>query len=377
MGQVYFKPVAVFVDSNCYSACETFASQMQDHQIGTVFGEDQATGGGGANTYSLNEIIDDFGGDNGPYKKLPNGQNISFAFREAFRGGVYNGIHIENMGVKSDRISAPSMSDLFNATNDQLLVLQKYLKSESPKFTSKIMLANEERMDFVLNKRGQFKATWIDTTALDFKIDGKVIETRAIAKSASNALITLPTTIATNKVTQGRLDILGYNEAKRVWRKVLNYRVVPESKIITLNQILKVNLNQAGDLALYTHNTLAKNGWNISDDSLYLGNGSSYVDMSQAEASLFVTLPKANYQLNFDATIKTESLDPMKVIAVYKGREIILLDNLSGDLPFANYTADLAQFSGKAIEIRFVFQSDPETTDKGITIKNISLTPKN
>ncbi|MGZ3789689.1 MAG: S41 family peptidase [Bacteriovorax sp.] len=379
IGQVYFKPVAVFVDSGCYSACETFASLVQDFKVATVFGEDASTGGGGANVYNLNEMIADFGDmDTGPFKKLYHGQNISFAFRESFRGGINKGVHIEDAGVKADRLAPPSMSDLFNATNDQLLVLQKFLKKESPKYTSNIFLANEERHDFFINKKAKFSASWNNTTSMEFKKGGKSLETRSITSKGTNVDVGLPKSVATDKVGQGRLEILGANAGARVWRKILNYRVIPESKIIAINQNLNISLKDERDVALYTHNTLKKNGWNISDDSLYLGNGSEYANLSHAEASLFITMPKANYELKFDASVKTEaSLDTLKVIAVYQGTEVVLVDKLSGDIPMTRYEVDLSQFSGKAIEIRFVFESDEGTTDKGITIKNISVSQVN
>ncbi len=379
IGQVYFKPVAVYVDSNCYSACDTFSAQVQDHKSATVFGEDKTTGGGGANVFSLNEMLEDFeqyGVDSAPFKKLPNGQNIIFAFRQAFRSGVNEGKLIENAGVTVDRISAPNMTDLFNSNNDQIMVLQKFLGQETSKYTSKISLKNEERQDFLINQKAKLIASWKDTSGMEFKIDGRVREARATRKDAEKSVIALPALIETNKVGEGRFEILGTNKDKRAWRKVINYRIIPEGKVIGLNQSLKVNLKDNQSLALYTHNTLKQDGWNISGNSLYLGDGSSYTDMVHAEASLFVTLPKANYELKFAAEVKIEKdLDKMKVIAVSNGVEVVLIDKLSGDLPMQNYKVDLSQFNGQSVEIRFVFESDPETTDKGILIKNIVLSP--
>lgn len=379
LGQVYFKPVAVYVDSNCYSACDTFAAHVQDHKVATVFGEDQTTGGGGANVFSLNEVLEDFeqyGVDSGPFKKLPNGQNITFAFRQAFRSSANQGKLIEDVGVTVDRLSSSNMTDLFNSNNDQILVLEKFLGQESKKYTSNIFLANEGRQDFLINKKPNLIASWNETTGIEFKVDGRVREARAIKAQAEKTAITLPDVIETNKISDGRFEILGSNKDKRVWRKVINYRIIPESTVIGLNQSLKINLKDNQSLALYTHNTLKQDGWNINGNSLHLGDGSYYSDMAHAEASLFVTLPQANYELKFDASVKIEKdLDHMKVIAVSNGKEVVLIDKLSGDLPMQNYKVDLAQFNGQAIEIRFVFESDPETTDKGITIKNISLTP--
>jgi C-terminal processing protease CtpA/Prc len=47
LGQAYIKPVAVFTNARCYSACEIFAANMKDNKIAIIFGEDRNTGGGG------------------------------------------------------------------------------------------------------------------------------------------------------------------------------------------------------------------------------------------------------------------------------------------------------------------------------------------
>lgn len=378
LGQVYFKPVAVYVDAFCYSSCDTFAAHAQDNKSATVFGEDQTTGGGGANVYSLNEMLEDFeqyGVDSAPFQRLPNGQNISFAFRQASRSGFNAGKLIEDAGIKVDRLSPPHATDLFNSNNDQIEVLEKFLALETKKYTSNMFLANEDRQDFRLNQRAKISASWNDTTGMEFVIDGRVREARATRPSAVNASITLPDLIETKEISDGRFEILGSSKDKKVWRKVVNYRIIPENTNIAINQTLKVNLNDSKSLGLYTTDTLKKDGWNISENSLHLGNGSYYSDDTNAEASLFVGLPKANYELNFEASIKTEETDYMKVVAISGGREVVLIEKLSGELPMQSYKVDLAQFNGQSVEIRFVFESDPELNFEGITIKNISLTP--
>ncbi len=377
-GQIYFKPIAVFTSSACYSACETFSSLIQDNKLGTIFGEDATTGGGGANTYSLNEMLEDFrnGADTGPFKKLPYGQNITFAWREGVRGGINKGLHIENAGVKSDRLSSPAMSDLFNKTNDQLLVLQKFLKEESLKYTSNIYLADEDRQDFEVGSKPDFTASWNDTNTFIFKLNGKVIESRNVTLDSKDEVIAYPAIVTTDKVAQGRLEMQGLKDNSSVWRKILNYRVVPKSRALAPNESWTLNLNQTGDVSTYAVNTPAKDGWHISADALYLGNGTSYGNDSIAEASIFVTLPSENYQLHFDAVIETETTDILQVIAVSEGTSTVLINNLSGDIPLTHYKADLNQFANKAVELRFVFKSDPELTFKGITIKNLMVRPR-
>jgi hypothetical protein len=47
IGQAYLKPVGVFNNGNCYSACDLFSANMQDNGVATIYGEDRFTGAGG------------------------------------------------------------------------------------------------------------------------------------------------------------------------------------------------------------------------------------------------------------------------------------------------------------------------------------------
>lgn len=377
-GQIYFKPIAVFTSSACYSACEVFSSLIQDNKLGTIFGEDVTTGGGGANTYSLNELLGDFGDSvsTGPFKKLPNNQNISFAWREGVRGGINKGRHIEDAGVKSDRLSPPAMSDLFNRTNDQLLVLQSFLKDESPKYTSNIYLENEYRQDFEIGSIPSFTASWNDTNTFVFKKNNKVVEIRNMSSSANDLALAYPATVSTNKIGQGRFEVQGLKDNSPVWRKVLNYRIIPKSRVLSLNQSWELNLNQPGDISTYTVSTPAKDGWHVADNSLHLGDGTAYGNDANVEASIFVTPLSDNYQLDFDAVIDTESSDILQVLAIVDGQTTVLIDKLSGNIPLTHYKADLRPFANKPVEIRFSFKSDPAVTLKGISITHLMLTPQ-
>ncbi|KAH9271549.1 hypothetical protein BASA83_006156 [Batrachochytrium salamandrivorans] len=122
-GQVYFNPVGVYTNGACYSACETFAAQIQDHSIGTIFGEDETTGGGGASvlssddSYFTNRPLE-YSVD--PFMKKLTGKNsgqtfytkITVGVRQLVRSGKYAGQLIEDNGVKSDVIVRPIIADI-------------------------------------------------------------------------------------------------------------------------------------------------------------------------------------------------------------------------------------------------------------------------
>lgn len=367
LGQAYFKPVAVFVNSKCYSACEVFAAQIQDHNAGIVFGEDTRTGGGGANVYNLNKILEEtFAQTNpAPFQRLPNDQDIQFSFRQTLRIGKSAGVLIEDQGVKADLLSPMSHTDIFNATNDQLLVLQKHLSQLSPLYTSKIIFDSQERYDLRINQAPLINASWEDTTNFKFKQNGTVIETREVDLNSSGSLL-LP--VDASKISDGRIEMLGSKEEALVWRKILNYRVIPETKVIT------ETTNLINDVALYSVISTKENGWHRQGDELIIGNGINYQSLTESEASVFVTIPQTGGLLNFDAKIDLEeNFDFLRIVAISEGQKIELHSPLTGNIPERKYQIDLSALAGREVEIRFSFKSDEETKDKGITLKNLQI----
>ncbi|KAJ3079083.1 hypothetical protein HK102_004041 [Quaeritorhiza haematococci] len=109
-GMAYFKPVAVWNNGNCYSACDIFSASMQDFQAGPIFGEDKQTGAGGANVVALNTYL----ADNLPvvFEKLPNGQDMRVSWRQIVRNGKNEGKLIEDLGVFADQTFRPTIADL-------------------------------------------------------------------------------------------------------------------------------------------------------------------------------------------------------------------------------------------------------------------------
>jgi C-terminal processing protease CtpA/Prc len=106
---VYFKPVAVLNNANCYSACELFSAAMQDTRGAFIFGEDPQTGGGGANVLThrfFMQVLPEV------FQKLPHGQNMNIGWRQTVRFGVNEGKLIEDTGVVADFVVRPRTEDL-------------------------------------------------------------------------------------------------------------------------------------------------------------------------------------------------------------------------------------------------------------------------
>ncbi|KAH9270753.1 hypothetical protein BASA83_007115 [Batrachochytrium salamandrivorans] len=68
--------MGVLNDARCYSSCEVFSGAIQGHGAGTIFGEDERTGGGGAAVLKLDPFLI-------PQTPLPNTQYDRIAERLA------------------------------------------------------------------------------------------------------------------------------------------------------------------------------------------------------------------------------------------------------------------------------------------------------
>jgi hypothetical protein len=100
IGQVYHGPVVLMTDSFTYSAAEMFAAGFQDHGIGKILGENQRTGGGGANAWDHPDLLKNLGPEPGlRVKRLPRDATMRLAMRRCARR---NGEPIEDIGVRCD-----------------------------------------------------------------------------------------------------------------------------------------------------------------------------------------------------------------------------------------------------------------------------------
>jgi C-terminal processing protease CtpA/Prc len=365
IGQFYFKPIAVFTDGYCYSSCDMLSAHMQDFGAATIFGERESTGGGGGNVFTLSSFMGYMNGNHGPFKELPYGQNFYFAFRQTTRSGKNAGKLIENVGVKADIINFPTMEDLMNFDIPQILKMSKHLAAKAHDYTSWVEMS-EARQDYEIGSTPSAELAWQDTSVIKFSSQEKVIGASNVSNSSPSESVLIP--VDTSKVKSDRLDLTGSFNEKDVWRKVLNYRVIPLSKTVSAPLMIR-----SQDLSLFTTSTALVDGWQVNGDNLVLGTETGYQDDVNAEASLFIT-PTSAMMLAFTALIKTEAdCDFFSVVVVSEGEETVLLGPVSGNFPLQEYKYDLSAFAGKKIEIRFKFTSDSGTIAEGITLQNIGV----
>jgi len=104
IGQIYQgRGVALLIDSLTYSAADIFSAGFQDHHIGPIVGEALVTGGGGANVWSHQDLIDKLGPmPSVGLLSLPGDTSMSLAIRRCTRVGPSKGKAVEDVGVQAD-----------------------------------------------------------------------------------------------------------------------------------------------------------------------------------------------------------------------------------------------------------------------------------
>jgi hypothetical protein len=120
IGQVYHGPCVLLIDGLAYSAAEIFAAGFQDHGIGLVIGVDQQTGGGGANVWSHDNLLDYLPPlpdlslqELPPLSASADAQRptMSLAIRRCVRVGRNAGKAIEDAGVTADVYAPPASAE--------------------------------------------------------------------------------------------------------------------------------------------------------------------------------------------------------------------------------------------------------------------------
>ena len=100
IGQVYYGPVVLITDALSYSATDIFAAGFQDNEVGKVLGTGGNTGAGGANFWSLDDLLRAQKKDpKSPFKTLPKGAEMIVAMRRSIRVGLRAGSPLEEFGV--------------------------------------------------------------------------------------------------------------------------------------------------------------------------------------------------------------------------------------------------------------------------------------
>ncbi len=119
LGQQYSGPVVVVVDANTYSSGDLFTAGIVDNRIGPVVCIGTATGAGGANVWTSDDLRDAMAATDHPLPELPHGISFTVALRRAVRSGAADGTLIEDAGIAGQPY-AMTERDIFHDNADLL-----------------------------------------------------------------------------------------------------------------------------------------------------------------------------------------------------------------------------------------------------------------
>lgn len=379
VAQAYFKPVAVLTNSSCYSTCDMTTASMQDHGVATIWGEDSATGAGGANNMQLADFVAQFPTDRpAPLKALPGKQGIGVAWRQTVRVGKNQGVLLEETGVAADKLAVPALADFFTASEHQFRLISADLNQKSRLQKSWVKTDLPFRVDLVTGQPVEFAMRASATEAVELKAGGQTLGYQVLHAPASAegtpVQVKIPGSPAAG--TLASAEIIGYLQGERVWRAVQNYRVVPAATAFAEGARLQLDFESAelNPLTIFTFGDDKSKGWTIVGGKLKTGSGERYADNVTTEASLFLDLTGRTTPatLSFDLAGQTEvGYDFFAVSAVAGGVLKNLLEPVSGPIPAQRASYDLTPYLGKVVELRIGFASDAGVVDQGVTIDNL------
>jgi hypothetical protein len=170
IGRVYRGPSVLLTDVGTYSAGDMFAAMYQDHEIGPVIGVDPATGGGGGNVWTHEDILRNLPVTSDlRLQPLPEGVTLRLAIRRCIRTGISSGISLEVAGVTADfhypPDSAESLLDGFPGVirhacrilgarkEFRLRVLGATFMSDAASVQVELDMQNVDRLSFFINSR--------------------------------------------------------------------------------------------------------------------------------------------------------------------------------------------------------------------------------
>jgi hypothetical protein len=116
--QAYAGPVVAVVDANTFSCGDLFAAGIADHGIGPIISVGDATGAGGANVWTSDDIQYAYYAAHRGLPPIPPGIRFTISVRRMIRTGQSAGIAIEDVGVAGDECYEMTNDDLLHGNTD-------------------------------------------------------------------------------------------------------------------------------------------------------------------------------------------------------------------------------------------------------------------
>ncbi|KAH6601569.1 hypothetical protein BASA50_001517 [Batrachochytrium salamandrivorans] len=321
LGQAYVRPMGVFNDGLCYSSCDVFSGAIQSHGVGTVFGEDGQTGGGGAVVLKLDPLLltvspSDF--QKFPFtQELTNGSTtyanaLTVGVTKTIRVGLYNGQEIEDLGVKADVVFRPRWSDLQpnSTTNSQYDRIAEHLARIGRKNgQSKLHFVSEPFS--IVKPLGKFSLS-VETAGIDeftvFQADGKTVAAQQKVATKKQRL-SLPVSAAATTLGNSQITIVGKAAGKQVLKTIRSVRSIPtDGKYMKIGTPGFTFSGLSESVGLYQSSVTAPaDGWNNLNGPWMIGNGVKYAKNVESSLEAFFTSPVGTkVNVGLDVALDTE-----------------------------------------------------------------------
>jgi len=116
--RAYTGPVVAIVDANTFSCGDLFAAGIIDHGIGTIISVGNATGAGGANVWTSDDIEYAYHAARQSLPPIPPGISFSISVRRMTRTGRSSGLAIEDVGIHGNDQHELTDNDLLRGNTD-------------------------------------------------------------------------------------------------------------------------------------------------------------------------------------------------------------------------------------------------------------------
>lgn len=190
LGQCYGGPVVVVVDANTYSSGDLFTAGVVDNRVGPVVCIGQATGAGGANVWSSDDLRAALAAAERPLPPLPEGVGFTVAVRRAVRNSSADGVLIEDSGIAGQPY-AMTEHDIFRSNEDLIAHCAELLEGQP-----------WTRMN-VKRKAGALTIVTAGLDQLDLYIDGHPSGGTIFLKQDGTKRVPLPT-------KAGEVEVVGF-----------------------------------------------------------------------------------------------------------------------------------------------------------------------
>jgi hypothetical protein len=171
--------VVLVGDATTYSAGDLFSAGFVDNNVGPFICVGSATGAGGANVWTYKDLKSLLTGST-KLPTLPDGIDLSFAFRRATRSGPNDGIPIEDVGISGTEY-AMTYNDLMLDRPDLIARCVAVIKGQP--FTRMVTTLDTAARTITMKTGG--------LNQLDVEFDGRRTPTLAIT-DAKDSVVAYP-----------------------------------------------------------------------------------------------------------------------------------------------------------------------------------------